>query len=190
MLQLFAQAAGKNNDPFNAAAGGSMALIIGLACGFLLIAIVIQVFFLLNISKCLSRCRPRNRTIEPGQVWLMFIPLFNIVWQFILVNRVAETLEKEYRSRGWSKSGGDYGKTVGMAFCILTLTTWIPFLGSVLAIVYLVCYIIYWVKIAGYSKELASEKDDEDWKDEDEEEEAEEEEEDDDEDERPRKKRR
>ena len=29
---------------------------------------------------------------EPGMVWLMFIPLFNVVWHFIIVLNMAKSL--------------------------------------------------------------------------------------------------
>jgi hypothetical protein len=73
---------------------------------------------------------------------------------FITVNRIAESLDNEFYQRRL-KGGGDFGKGVGTAYCVLVLTSMIPYLGSLLAIGALVCWIIYWVKIAGFSKRLA-----------------------------------
>src|SRR5262245_49376745 len=101
---------------------------LGVLCVILIIALVIAIFFLLTLSTALSRCRPRNRTMEPGMVWLNLVPLLNIVWQFITVLRVAESLENEFRDRDLHR-GEDYGKGVGLASCILALFGWIPFLG-------------------------------------------------------------
>src|SRR5262249_58405829 len=60
----------------------------------------------------------------------------------------------EFRDRDLHR-GEDYGKGVGLASCILALFGWIPFLGPILSLISLVCRIVYWVKIAGYSGQLA-----------------------------------
>jgi hypothetical protein len=135
--------------------------------GILVVALVIAIFFFLTLSKALSRCHPRNRTMEPGMVWLNFIPLFNIVWQFITVNRVSESLSNEFYDRGWDRQGEDYGKGVGMTYCIMNLLGWIPYCGMLFGIVGLVCLIIYWVKIANYSGQLVAHRDDYDDRDDD-----------------------
>jgi hypothetical protein len=101
--------------------------------------------------------------MEPGQVWLQLIPLFGLFWQFVVVNRIAESLRKEYRSRGWRKSG-DFGQGLGTIECVLTVLSLVPFINYLTSLPALICFIIYWVKIAGFSKELASDRgnDDED----------------------------
>ncbi|WP_171468859.1 hypothetical protein [Frigoriglobus tundricola] len=88
-------------------------------------------------------------------VWLNLIPLFNLVWQFITVIRVAESLKQEFRSRGWSRRGVDYGYGVGIAACALGFGGWIPVIGPLLSLGSLICGIVYWVKIAGFSGRLA-----------------------------------
>jgi hypothetical protein len=114
---------------------------------------VIKIPFLLTLHKALARCQPHNRTMEPGMVWLNMIPLFDLVWQFITVNRIGDSLYNEFRDRGWHR-GEDYGRGLGLAACILytigSLCT------ALMAIAGLICGILYWTKIAGYSKQLAS----------------------------------
>ena len=87
------------------------------------VAIGVQIMFLLNLSKTLALCRPRNRTMEPGMVWLNLVPFLNIVWIFITVIRISESLTKEYRSRGLHSDDPDFAKTMGILYgvCILLL---------------------------------------------------------------------
>ena len=118
------------------------------------------VFFLLTLRKALRRCRPRNRMMEPGAVWLNLIPLFGLVWQFITVNRVAESLRYEFRDRRWHYRGEDYGQGLGTAYCAILCAAFIPYCGTLFAMAGLVCWIIYWVKIAGFSSQLESGYDD------------------------------
>jgi hypothetical protein len=43
---------------------------------------------------------------------------------------------------------------MGLTYLIMNLLAAIPYLGMIFGLVGLVCFIMYWVKIAGYSKEL------------------------------------
>jgi hypothetical protein len=163
MLPLLAQG---NN--FNAANGnlppGFLAVMLVVVGVVVLVAIVIAIFFLLTLSKALSRCSPDNRTMEPAMVWLNLIPCLNIVWQFVTVIRVSESLDNEFYARGYDR-GDDYGKNIGISYCVLNLMGWIPYLGVVFSLAGLVCFILYWVKIAGFSKQLASAGDYDDYDD-------------------------
>ena len=60
--------------------------IVFLIFGILLIP---KIFYCLTLQKCLTRCSPQCRTLVPGQVWLLLIPLFDLVWHFIVVTRVS-----------------------------------------------------------------------------------------------------
>jgi len=37
------------------------------------------IFFLLTLQNTLKVISPENRKMQPSNVWLMFIPLFNII---------------------------------------------------------------------------------------------------------------
>ena len=126
-----------------------------------LIGLVLQVFFLLTLSRALGHCAPHNRTMEPGTVWLNLIPVFNWVWMFITVTKVSETLKYEYRERGMHRRDETYGHGLGIAMCISPLAGWLPFL---------ILTIIYWAKIAEYARKLeygssVDRYDDDDWDD-------------------------
>lgn len=149
---------------------------------FIVIALLPTIFFLLTLQKALGRCSPRNRTMEPGLVWLGLVPLLNLVWIFINVIRVSESLQNEFRARRWHSRNEDYGYGIGIAYCCLSLASIIPYCGLLFAIAGLVCWIIYWVKVANLSGELASGSRYDDFDDEDDYY--------DDEDDRPRRRRR
>ena len=129
----------------------SLVLIIVVVC---VIAILPAIFYLLTLQKALSRCSEENREMAPGMVWLLFIPLFNLFWHFMIVIKMAATLEKEFQARG-IQSDPLPGKSIGMPMCILSVCSIIPVVGGLASLGYLVCWIIYWVKISGYSKQLA-----------------------------------
>lgn len=119
-----------------------------------LISIVIAIFYLLTLSRTLGLCAPQNRTMEPGQVWLMLIPIFGIIWNFIMVNRIADTLANEFRMRNIPTNEQRPGYQVGITMAICGALGFIPYLGSIAGIVQLIMWIIYWVKMSGYKTQL------------------------------------
>lgn len=117
------------------------------------ILLIPLIIFLLMLQKTLQRCAPENREMEPAHVWLSLIPVFNLYWQFIIVARVSGSLAKEFASRGIAVEP-EPGKFLGIMTCILALCGWIPVLGIITSLAGLVSWVMYWVKIAGYSKQL------------------------------------
>ena len=140
---------------FTSGAGEELPVAAIVAGLVILVAIIVaHVFYLLTLQKALNRCSPELRTMQPGMVWLMFIPLFNLVWHFFIVLNVAKSLGSEFRKRGIPEDPAS-SKALGLATCILQCCGIIPCIGGIFALGGLVCWIIYWVQIAGYSRKLA-----------------------------------
>ena len=118
------------------------------------IVMIPGIFYLLTLQKTLERCSPECRTTTPGSVWFMLIPFYNIVWQFLLVARISESLHNEFNKRNMNEEP-EPGKSLGITFCILNVCGIIPIIGVLAGIGGFVCWIIYWVKISGYSNKLA-----------------------------------
>ncbi len=59
----------------NAAAG-----LIGFMCLLGIGVLVAGIFYLVTLQTALGRCARRNRTMEPGLVWLSITPLVHFVW--------------------------------------------------------------------------------------------------------------
>jgi hypothetical protein len=95
------------------------------------------------------------RTTPGKAVGFMFIPLFNIYWQF----QALWGLAKDYNAYGAQKglSLPRLPEGLALTMCILTLLAWIPFLGIVIALVNFVITIIFWnAVIDGYNALAAS----------------------------------
>jgi hypothetical protein len=140
------------NDTPSVAAGLGMMTI---ALVVIAIMLVPFVFYCLSLQKALNRCAPECRAMNPGMVWLMFIPLFNMVWHFFVVMNVAKSLGCEFQKRGIAEDPKP-GQQLGMIMCILICCGIIPFLGILCSLGGLVCWILYWLKIAGYSNRIAA----------------------------------
>ena len=114
---------------------GSIAIVVALVC--LCIGILPTIFYLITLQNTLRLISPRNRQMEPGQVWLILIPLFGLGWNFKVIDDVSTSLGREFRARG-IRSEPKPGYGVGLASAILILTSWIPCIGGLSAIAYIV----------------------------------------------------
>ena len=127
---------------------------IGIIFFILLLVLAPYIIFLVMLSRTIRLCAPHNRTIEPGLVWLVLIPLFGTIWYFIVVGRVADTIAAECRQRNIPLDEQRPAYNVGLAFCILACCTWIPLIGGLCSIAGLICWIVYWVRIVRYKNIL------------------------------------
>jgi hypothetical protein len=132
------------------AVGTILIVCAGIICLFLLPG----VFYILTLQKALNKCAPQFRTIEPAMCWLSLVPLVNLVWNFFLVLGVANTLNNEFAHRGAPVAFEKPGQNIGIAMCVCAVCSVIPFLGFLAAIASFVLWIVYWVKIAEFSRLL------------------------------------
>jgi hypothetical protein len=152
---------------------GEVLIQILLVAGFFIPAIL----FLLTQQNTLKAIRPENRELGPGLVWLQVIPVFNLYWMFVVVTRIADSISKENVSFQDDSILGipDYDAVkalgnrptykIGMTCCSLFILDMVlvwcedyfPGLHSLQGLVGLsmmVCWIIYWVKLAENKRKL------------------------------------
>jgi hypothetical protein len=127
-----------------------------------------MIFFLIAQQNILRAISPQNRRMQPGEVWLQLIPLFGLVWKFIVVTRISHSIRNEIDYRSLNSFLGeanpvfanDYAPlptyNIGLSYCILGLCGFIPVLGWFATIAWLVCWIIYWTQIASYKNKFAN----------------------------------
>ena len=60
----------------------------------LAISLAINVAICAMLHVCLSRVPAQYRKMEPWQVWLLMIPIFNFAWNFIVYQRIQEAFYK------------------------------------------------------------------------------------------------
>src|ERR1043165_7051059 len=94
----------------------------------LILCLVPGILYLITLNNTLNTISPENRQLPPGQVWLILIPLFGIVWQFIVVNRIADSLKAEFIKRNIPVQENRPGASIGIAYCTLNCCSVIPFL--------------------------------------------------------------
>lgn len=140
--------------------------------------LIAAVFFLISQQQTLQAVQKVNRRMAPGLVWLQCIPFFGWAWQFVVVISISNAIRREFLyERNDSVLGiahaaatEDTGKRptlgIGLAFCVFaiageliigltgngTIRDQLP--GLICAFAGLTCWIIYWVSLIRYRKQL------------------------------------
>ena len=99
-LSLLAQAAPTFPTAPTPPPGPPPEVMFGIIAVVFLVMLVIWagICYMLYIS--LQAVPPEHRKMPPGQVWLLLIPLFNLVWNFFVFQRIPESYQSFFHSRG------------------------------------------------------------------------------------------
>jgi drug/metabolite transporter (DMT)-like permease len=141
-----------NNSLLILAITGPAALIFVVV--FILVAAFPLVFYLLTLQGLFREISIENRKMPPEQVWLSLIPIFGIIWQYVIVSRMTTSLRLEFDKRNIWTDEKKPGYNFGIAYCILFSASVIPIAGFLSAFGGLVCWVIYWVKLNEYKNLL------------------------------------
>ncbi len=123
------------------------------AIGAIVLALAIMAFICWLLMGCLKRIPPQYRKMEPGMVWLMMIPCFNIVWAFFIGLRIPESFQAYFAAQGRTDVG-DCGRGIGLAYAICGACSIVPYIGVLPGLASLVLLIIFLVKMTGYKNEI------------------------------------
>ena len=109
------------------------------------ICLAIPVVVCLLLSGCYSRIPRQFRKQEPGMVWLLLIPCFNLVWNFFVYPQLADSYKAYFASVG-RPDVGDCGRGIGLGYAVCLACCIIPCLNYLAGPAALVLLIIYLVK--------------------------------------------
>ncbi|MCZ6835866.1 MAG: hypothetical protein O7G85_08840 [Planctomycetota bacterium] len=112
---------------------------------FLLIMFGISLLICFLLYSCQSRIPREYRTLEPGLIFLLLIPLFQLIWNFFVYQRIAESYKNFFDAHGRTDVG-DCGKGIGLWLAICTVLSVIPCVGYVTGLAALVLLILFIVK--------------------------------------------
>lgn len=149
LIQQLQQGNGGGEGAAVAGAMAVMLLIVGVA---LVVSYAILITLCWFVSSCLQRLPPEHRKQQPGLVWLLLIPCFNLVWNFFVFPKLAESYQSYFAAQGRTDTG-DCGYGLAMTYCvgavITTFVGMIPYVGAINCLVgpaLLVVLIVFLVK--------------------------------------------
>ena len=136
------------------------------------------ILFLITEQNTLKRIRKENRLLAPGWVWLQIIPFLGQIWQFVVVIRIAGSIQKEWLSAGEDSVLGIAHEAVqdvtrrkptllvGLIYCMLNVfvvfmnlftrdtgDSFAMFLGF-MALASIITWVVYWISLAAWGRRL------------------------------------
>jgi hypothetical protein len=124
-------------------------------CVTLLIALVIELIIILITAGCLKKIPPEFRLMSPGMVWLLLIPVFDLIWNFFVFVRLSKSYQRYFAARGRTEFG-DCAEKIGLWCAICCVCAWLPFVGYAAGPASLVLLIVYLVKVVGLKKHVTA----------------------------------
>jgi hypothetical protein len=128
---------------------------------FLLAFLVPYIFFLLTLYRATEQISIENRRLPSAQVWLLLIPLFNLIWMFVVINKLANSIRQECDRLNISYSQPTPTKDIGNIFALLAIASLMPIIGFFFGLGAFICWIIYWTQVARYRRLFIENKDNE-----------------------------
>lgn len=117
----------------------------------LLIIIAPIYFYITNLQGLLYKISEKNRMIHPDQLWYLLVPVVNIVYHFIVVDKINSSLKREFADNRTIHTDPNFTYRVGLAMCIFTCL--IPFFAYA-GVVAFVFWILYWIKVSDMKDQL------------------------------------
>ena len=121
---------------------------------FLLMALFIvpAIFFIITLQNTLKAISPENGKMPFANVWLLCIPIFNFYWQFIVVNKIAQSIAIECKRLEIPLKENKPTYRLGLSWSICYLLFLIPLIKLYASIILIITWIIYWIKVNQYRK--------------------------------------
>jgi hypothetical protein len=127
---------------------------------FIFVALIVVGFLYLgSLSSALKSVSPANRKMSPGQVYLLLIPIFNFIWYFFVVTRIADSFEAEYKNRNLpceNRPTYNIGIAYAIGLVVNIFTSFVPGLNILIMISVFILWMIYWVAVAKHTRILES----------------------------------
>ena len=88
-----------------------------------LVLVGLLVVALWRIMDAANAAAPEHRTMEPGMIWLLLIPVFQVYWNFRALPEVSKSLAATMRDKGLNPD--DCGQGIGVVWSLLVVAIYI-----------------------------------------------------------------
>jgi hypothetical protein len=131
----------------------------------LAVVILLTVIWCNSMERALRACDPTSRKMQLGHSWLIFVPLFGFIWQFVAVNKVSESLATEYHLRGWKSDEGRPGIETGLIACVVILVVFLlrvlivvhPGISVMMSLAVCICMYMHRERLNAFTERLEAE---------------------------------
>lgn len=115
---------------------------------------IVKFFYIKTLIATNKLILPRNKQIQNNELYFSLIPIFGLIWDFIVVDKISTSIGYEFREKRIVASEEFPGKTIGILYCALYIATLVPLFGVIFMFASLCFWIAYWIKINDCKKIL------------------------------------
>lgn len=133
-----------DHSPLAGLLGCGVGLVVFLFFSLIFLAVGLLICWLLY--DAVRRVPEPYRQIAPPLVFLLLVPLLNLVWLFYVVIKVSQSFQKYFASQQRTDVG-DCGYNIGLGWAIASVCSLLPLLHLLAALVALVLMVLYLVKV-------------------------------------------
>ncbi|MDP2274419.1 MAG: hypothetical protein Q8N23_20530 [Archangium sp.] len=109
-----------------------------------------------SLERALTLVTPGLRAMKPASVWFMYVPFFNIVEDFFIIEAVTRSLEAQARIDPRLGSVRHFGRFTGLGWCSgQALALWPSVWGEIASVTALALWLLHWVTIHQLNRRLA-----------------------------------
>ena len=84
--------------------------------------LTVVILYLLTLQKTINLTNPKNRSINPNEVWQSLIPFIGVFLHIGHIKRIEETLKSDFNEKGIKYyNESQFGALNGYQFCILII---------------------------------------------------------------------
>jgi uncharacterized membrane protein len=109
-----------------------------------LLALAVWFLYLLTLKGLLQEINPENRKLQVSQIWLLLIPVFNVIWFSWVVYRISKSVRLEFADRGLRRTKRVTGEMA--AYVSWVLAVFSPFNWKLLLPASLFFGVAHWVR--------------------------------------------
>lgn len=136
----------------------------------IIIGFLIAILYLQTLADTLRFIAPENQKIDPVKIWWLLIPIFNYYWNFVVADKLSQSIKAEYTQRNIpSEERPTYtfglltaiASNISVIFSIINILQLdIIYNGLYIAIrgfislASITIWIVYWIQVAQHKKTI------------------------------------
>ena len=132
------------------------AILVGGVVVMLLVSLAIYAVVCFLVFSLLKAVPKQHQKMQPGLVWLLMIPCFNLVWNFVVFPKLSQSYESCLTASGDTSAGNCYAG-LAWALPVLVVLPYVPCLGWLGLIAFLAAVAVlvaYLVLMFGLKKRI------------------------------------
>jgi hypothetical protein len=89
---------------------------------FIILIFSIPFLFISTLQNTIKATNPKNRTIEPYEVWLYFIPVIGLFFHFNHILKITNTLKSDFEYKNTNHDNERlFGANFGLTYCLINI---------------------------------------------------------------------